>query len=180
MDSFEWNKVFGALLATALLILAINIGVDQVMKPHHSDKYGIALPAGSDAPSGEAAGPKEDDTPPDWGTLLASADMALGDKAHKKCVQCHTFDKGGKNGIGPNLWDIVGQKHARTDGFAYSNAIKSKAEPWTYDELYAFIKKPSAYAPGTKMAFAGISRVQDRANLIAWMRTMSDNPVPLP
>jgi cytochrome c len=180
MDSFEWNKVFGAILAAALLIMAISIGVNKVMKPHHSEKYGIALPEGTDAPTGEAAGPKADDTPPDWGTLLASADLAAGEKVHRKCVQCHTFDKGGKNGIGPNLWDVVGQKHAHIDGFSYSNAIKSKEGPWSYDELYAFIKKPSAYAPGTKMAFAGIPKREDRVALIAWMRAQSDTPQPIP
>jgi cytochrome c len=180
MDSFEWNKVFGALLATALLIMAINIGVDMVMKPHHSEGYGIALPEGSDAPTGDATGPKVADVPPDWGTLLPAADLAAGEKVHKKCVQCHTFEKGGKNGIGPNLWDVVGQKHAHIDGFAYSNAIKSKPGPWTYDELYAFIKKPSAYAPGTKMAFAGIPKQEDRVALIAWMRAQSDAPQPIP
>jgi cytochrome c len=180
MDSFEWNKVFGAILATALLIMAINIGVDMAMKPHHSEKYGIALPEGSDKPGGEAAGPVVADLPPDWGTLLPAADLAAGEKVHKKCVQCHTFEKGGKNGIGPNLWDVVGQKHGHIDGFAYSNAIKSKEGPWTYDELYAFIKKPSAYAPGTKMAFAGIPKQEDRIALIAWMRAQSDSPQPIP
>jgi cytochrome c len=180
MDSFEWNKIFGAILATALLIMAINIGVDMAMKPHHSEKYGIALPEGTDAPAGDAAGPKEDAAPPDWGTLLPVADLALGEKAHKKCVQCHTFEKGGKNGIGPNLWDVVGQKHAHIDGFAYSNAIKGKEGPWTYDELYAFIKKPNAYAPGTKMAFAGIPKREERIALIAWMRAQSDAPQPIP
>lgn len=180
MDSFEWNKVFGAILATALLVMAITIGVDKVMKPHKSEKYGIALPEGSDTPAGEAAGPKEDNTPPDWGTLLASADLAAGEKAHKKCVQCHTFEKDGKNGIGPNLWDVVGKKHAHMEGFAYSNAIKSIEGPWSYDELYAFIKKPSAYAPGTKMAFAGIPKREERVALIAWLRAQSDSPQPIP
>lgn len=180
MDSFEWNKVFGAILATALLIMAITIGVDMVMKPHHSEKYGIALPEGSDTPTGPAAGPAEDTAPPDWGTLLASADLAAGEKAHKKCVQCHTFEKDGKNGIGPNLWNVVGQKHGHIEGFAYSNAIKSKEGPWNYDELYAFLKKPSAYAPGTKMAFAGIPKREERVALIAWLRAQSDSPQPIP
>jgi cytochrome c len=180
MDSFEWNKVFGAILATALLIMAITIGVDMVMKPHHSDKYGIALPEGTDAPGGETGGPAVAELPPDWGTLLPAADLALGEKVHKKCVQCHTFDKGGKNGIGPNLWDVVGQKHAHIDGFAYSNAIKGKEGPWSYDGLYAFIKKPSAYAPGTKMAFAGLPKAEERVALIAWMRAQSDAPQPIP
>jgi cytochrome c len=181
MDSYEWNKIFGAILATALLIMAINIGVDMAMKPHKAEKPGIALAEGTDDHGGGGAKPEaEDNTPPDWGTLLPAADIAAGEKVHKKCVQCHTFDNGGKNGIGPNLWNVVGAKHAHIDGFAYSNAIKSKPGPWSYDELYAFIKKPSAYAPGTKMAFAGLPKKEDRINLIAWMRAQSDAPQPIP
>lgn len=111
---------------------------------------------------------------------MPAADLAAGEKVHKKCVQCHTFEKGGKNGIGPNLWDVVGKPHAHLPDFAYSNAIKGKQGPWSYDELYAFIKKPSAYAPGTKMAFAGIPKQEDRVALIAWLRAQSDAPQPIP
>lgn len=181
MDSFEWNKIFGAILGTALLVAVINIGVDIVMKPHKAEKPGIALAEGSDEHGGSGDKPAaEDNTPPDWGTVLPAADVAAGEKVHKKCVQCHTFDNGGKMGIGPNLWNIVGNKHGHMEGFAYSNAIKGKEGPWSYDELYAFLKKPSAYAPGTKMAFAGIPKREDRINLIAWLRTLSDSPQPIP
>jgi cytochrome c len=180
MDSFEWNKIFGALLAAALLVMVINIGVDMAMKPHHAEGYGIKLPEGSATPGGETPGEAVADTPPDWGTLLPAADLALGEKVHKKCVQCHTFDKGGKNGIGPNLWDVIGKPHGHIEGFAYSNALKGKPGPWTYDELYAFIKKPNAYAPGTKMAFAGIPKREERVALIAWLRAQSESPAPIP
>jgi cytochrome c len=180
MDSFEWNKIFLAVLATALLIMGINIGVDMAMKPHKADKPGIEMAAGDDHGGGGAQPPKEDATPPDWGTLLPAADLAAGDKAHKKCVQCHTFDKGGKDGIGPNLWEIVGAQQARNPTFAYSSGLKGKGGAWTYDELYAFLKKPSAYAPGTKMAFAGIPKREERVNLIAWMRAQADAPQDIP
>ena len=181
MDSFEWNKIFGAVLATALLVMGINIVVDEVMKPEKPLKPGIELAdAGDDHGGGGEKPVAEDTTPPDWGTLLPAADLAAGEKVHKKCLQCHSFDNGGKNGIGPNLWNVVGAKHAHVEGFAYSNAISSKPGPWNYDELYAFLKKPSGYAPGTKMAFAGLPKRDDRVNLIAWLRAQSDAPQEIP
>lgn len=179
MDSFEWNKIFGAILATGLLVMVINIGVDMAMKPHPAEKPGIALAEGPATPDGGTP-VAEDTAPPDWGTVLPAADVAAGEKVHKKCVQCHTFDNGGKAGIGPNLWNIVGNKHGHMEGFSYSAAISGKTGPWNYDELYTFLKKPSAYAPGTKMGFAGIPKGEERINLIAWLRTLSDSPQAIP
>ena len=114
------------------------------------------------------------------GPLLASADPAAGQAASKACAACHSFDKGGANKVGPNLYGIVGAKHGHIDGFAYSDAIKGKAGPWNYDELNKFLYDPKAYAPGTKMTFAGLKKDQERANVIAYLRSLSDNPAPLP
>lgn len=181
MDSYEWNKVFGAVLATALLIVGVNIGVDMVMKPHHdAEKKGIEIEVAEGSGGNTPQGGQQADVAPDWGTVLAAADIAAGDKAHKKCLQCHTFEKGGKNGIGPNLWNIIGSKHAHLEDFQYSQAIAGKPGVWGYQELYDFIKNPRAYAPGTKMAFAGISKSQERINLIAWMREQADTPYTIP
>ncbi|HAH09751.1 MAG TPA: cytochrome c family protein [Alphaproteobacteria bacterium] len=179
MDSFEWNKIFGAVLAAALLVVGLNILVDELMHPHKPEKLAIKV-EGVEAGAGPSAGATEDAAPPDWGSLLPAADLAAGDKVHKQCLQCHSFDKGGKNGVGPNLWNVVNAPHAFHPEFNYSAAIKGKPGPWSYDELYAFLKKPSAYAPGTKMAFAGLRKREDRVNLIAWLRAQADTPAEIP
>ncbi|MCG6120947.1 MAG: c-type cytochrome, partial [Blastomonas sp.] len=97
-----------------------------------------------------------------------------------KCASCHSINSGGANGIGPNLYGIMGEPHAAVPGFAYSDALKSKSGPWTFDEMNAWLTSPKAYAPGTKMSFAGLGKPADRANLMAWMNTQSGSPLPLP
>ena len=114
-------------------------------------------------------------------TLLQTADPAKGEAAAKPCVACHTFEKGGQNKVGPNLWDTVNRPIASHAGFAYSDALKAKAnQQWTFDELNAFIHDPRSYAPGTKMTYAGMKRDNTRADLLAYLRTLSDNPAALP
>jgi cytochrome c len=114
--------------------------------------------------------------------LLPSADPARGKKDTMKygCFGCHTFNEGGEAGIGPNLYGVVGAAHGHMPGYSYSEALKGKQGLWTYDELYQWLKKPSAYAPGTKMTFPGAPNPKDRADLIAYLRSLSPNPVPLP
>jgi len=133
---------------------------------------------GESAPSESAA---EEPSLEPVAPLLASADLANGEKLSKACAACHSFDKGGPNKVGPNLWNIVGAKHAHAEGFAYSDAIAAMADkPWSYEELNAFLAAPKVYAPGTKMGYAGMKKVEDRADLIAWLRSLSDSPQPLP
>jgi cytochrome c len=117
----------------------------------------------------------------DLAALLAAADPAQGQTVAKKCAACHNFEKGGPNKVGPNLWDIVGAKHAHKEDYAYSEVIKGMADKeWTYGELDAFLAAPKAYAPGTRMTFVGIKKPEDRAALIAYLRSLSDSPKPLP
>lgn len=112
--------------------------------------------------------------------LIAAADPEQGKKNSRKCAACHSFDKGGKNKIGPNLWDIVGQPIAAREGFRYSGALKDLGGDWTYESLDAFLTAPKTFARGTKMTFRGVKDETDRANLIAWIRSQSNTPAPLP
>ncbi len=119
-------------------------------------------------------------TPP-VAPLLATADPAAGESYAKKvCAQCHSMNEGGKAIIGPNLYGVVGGPHAHMAGFNYSDALKAKQGPWTFDELFAWLTKPDAYAPGTRMAFPGIKNEKLRLDVIAYLRTLSHDPTPLP
>lgn len=113
-------------------------------------------------------------------TYLASADPALGEQVFKKCAACHNATKGGGNQLGPNVWGVLGKPHGHVPGFAYTDALKSKPGVWDWDSLSQWLKSPKTYAPGTKMTFAGLSKPEDRANLIAFLNKQSDSPLPLP
>ena len=112
--------------------------------------------------------------------MLATADAGAGAKTFKKCKACHSTAKGGKNKVGPNLWDVVGRAKAGVPGFKYSGALKGLGGEWTYKDLDAFLTKPKRFAKGTKMSFAGLKKPKDRANLIIYLRSLSDSPKPLP
>jgi cytochrome c len=140
-----------------------------------------AKPAAGPAAGGSAAAPAAPKEP-DVDTLLASASPDLGkaDTMKYACIACHTFNEGGKAGVGPNLYGVVGGPHAHMEGFAYSNALKSHTGPWTYEELNKWLTSPAAYAPGTKMTFAGVKDAKDRADIIDYLHTLAANPEPLP
>ncbi len=112
--------------------------------------------------------------------LIASVDASKGAKISKSCAACHTFNKGGKKKIGPNLWNIVGQEKASVDGFSYSKGMKAVGGTWDYDSLDKFLAKPKSFVKGTKMSFVGVKKIEDRAALIAWLREQADTPIDLP
>lgn len=178
MDSFEWNKIAGAVLASLLLMMVIGIGVGGLYKPVKPAKPGYVIAVEEAAKPGETKAAAVVDV----NAILASASPDKGADVFKKCAVCHTVEKGGPNKTGPNLWGIVGNKHAHLGaGFAYSDIFKSKAgEPWTFQALFDYLDNPKAAMPGNKMAFAGLSKPEDRANVIAFLNKNSDAPLPLP
>lgn len=180
MDSFEFNKMAGAVLGTALLVFGLSQLSGLIYGADHPEKPGFLIEvADAGTESGEAGG---GDAPVEsLGALLAKADITKGQGVFKACAACHDATKGGPNKSGPNLYGVVGRNHASADGFAYSEALAAlKAEPWTYEALNAFIKSPKTAVEGTKMGFGGIKKDQDRANLLAYLATLSDAPVPFP
>ena len=176
MDSFEINKILGAILFTCLCLLGLNIAAGAIFSPPEPSKpgYEIAIP---EKPEGGGAAPAA--TQESLGQLLASADPKRGESIAKVCQTCHTFEKGGPNKVGPNLWGVVGRPKVEP-GFNYSAAMKAKGGDWTIPELSDFLTSPRGYIPGTAMSFAGLPRPQQRADVIAFLNTLSDNPKPLP
>ena len=179
MDSFEWNKIAGAVLGTLIFIFVIRLVAEEVYEPEMPAKPGYVVQGVTEEAAGPAAAPVEE-AMPDWGTVLASADAASGKTTSAKCEACHDLSSAKANKIGPALFGVVGRARASIDGFSYSSAMKAKGGDWSYDELFKFIKSPGAYIPGTKMSFAGISKTEDRINLIAFLRSNADSPAPLP
>lgn len=179
MNTFELNKFAGALLASALAVVAINEIANVAVAPDYPEKTAYAIDTGeADASDTVAA-----DSPtegPTLGALLASANAEKGKKVFKKCGSCHTSDEGGANKIGPNLYAIVDRSKGSSDGFSYSKALVGMGGNWTYDDLDAFLKKPKDFIKGTKMSFSGLKKPTDRADLILYLRSFGSDSVPLP
>jgi cytochrome c len=174
MNTFELNKIVGAVLLGGFVLLVSSILGKNLVQPERHETASAPQGEGGEAPTAE--GGVEPVSP-----LLADADVEEGEAAFKKCTQCHTIEKGdAAKKLGPNLWGVVGAPHGHVQGFSYSQALKGKPGNWDYESLNAWLESPRTYAPGTKMTFAGIKKVEERANLIAWLRTQSDSPPPLP
>jgi cytochrome c len=177
MNSFETNKILGAILFTCLGLVALNIIAGALFAPEIAAKpgYEIAVTA---APSegAKAAAPAE--VPIEQ--ALASADPKRGESTTKICQTCHNLTKGAGPKIGPDLWDVVGRPKGSVAGFAYSEAMKSKGGDWTVGDLSSFLTNPRGFVPGTKMTFAGLPREDQRADVIAYLNSLSDHPKPLP
>ncbi len=178
MDSMEVNKACAAVLVAGITFMVAGLIGDGLVNPRRPAHLAIKI----DVPQAPgAAAPAEPQDPP-VAALLASATPEAGEALTKAqgCVACHSFNEGGKAGIGPNLYGVVGAPHGHMAGYEYSTALKSKAGPWTYAELYEWLKKPSAYAPGTKMSYAGLADPKKRADIIDYLHTLSHDPEPLP
>ncbi|WP_372706405.1 c-type cytochrome [Brevundimonas sp.] len=175
----KWNKILAAGLATAVVI----IGVQQVTGAIYYTKAPEKMGYFVDAPEEVVGGAAEVELAPDWGTVLPTADLVAGEAAFARCQACHNVAAGGANGIGPNLYGVMGGPVLHAAGFAYSDAItahKAKAPNWTYDEMDQFLTSPARHIPGTKMSFAGIRDTNTRINLIAWLRSQGSSGLAVP
>lgn len=183
MSGLEITKLILAVFTTLLVVLLIGNVVNELShkEPLERNAYAVlgadeAEPAAPEPASQPAAAPAVESIT----ALLASADPAAGQQASKRCTGCHTFNEGGSNRTGPNLWGIVGKDKGAVDGFKYSSALRDTGGAWSYDDLDAFLASPKGFLKGTRMSFSGIKNIQDRAALIAYMRQQSSNPLPLP
>jgi cytochrome c len=178
MDSFEINKIMGAVLATCLMLLVLNMTAGAVFSPKHPEKPGYEIAVAEQPAGGAGQAPAAADEPIE--KLLASASVEKGEASARKCAACHTFAKGEPNKVGPNLYGVVGRPKASAPGFNYSAAMRAKGGQWTIEELNAFLANPKGYVPGTTMAFAGLPRGTERADVLAFLNSRSDSPAPLP
>lgn len=181
MSSFELNKIVASVLLALIVAWGSGLLASKLIVPQEPAQASIAVPTtaagGAPAPSAASQGAA---TAEPIGPLLAAANVDAGKQVAQKCITCHTFDKGGPNRIGPNLYGIVGDQVAHDrNGYAFSTALKSKGGTWTPDALNDWLFKPSAYVKGTKMTFIGLPSVKDRANVIAYLNSLSDSPKPL-
>ncbi|MCT8998284.1 c-type cytochrome [Chelativorans intermedius] len=181
MDSFELNKIIGAFLGVVFVVFTVSLVSDALFHAPAPETpgYAIAVPE-----EGEGQDQGGEEAPQSVLPLLASADASAGANVFKRCQACHTAEEGGPNKVGPNLWDIVNRPVAGHEGFSYSSALQEFAQGgevvWDYEHLDHFLESPKGLVPGTAMAFAGLKKIEDRADLIAYLRSLSDSPAPLP
>jgi cytochrome c len=179
MDGFELNKILGALLGVCTFAMALGLITEAVFYESDPEQPGYLIEVAED-PAGAA--PVEEEVVP-IAVLMASADAAAGESAARKCAACHSFEQGGANKVGPNLWNVVMGPMAHLDSFAYSSAMSERSAAggiWDYEALNGYLENPRGWMPGTIMSFAGVRREGERADIIAYLRSLSDNPPPLP
>lgn len=178
MNSFEWNKIFGGVLAGALLVMVIRIVAEDVIFAHddlETDAFPIEVV--------EETGPAPvvvEETGPTLAELLAGATADDGASVFRQCAACHSIDEGGRNGVGPNLYGVVGAAMAGRDDFSYSGGMAAMGVNWTYEALDGFLENPRGYVSGTKMAFGGLRKATDRARVIQYLRSFSPDAPALP
>ena len=180
MDSFEINKIIGAILLVALLIIGIgkisNI-VFKVNKPENAS-YQVEIEESTEA--SQVSEEKKEDEVVDIASLLSLGDVAHGEKVFKKCSACHSIESGEGNKIGPALYNVVGRTVGAVGDYKYSKALADYGKNWSFEELNGFLLKPQSWIKGTKMAYAGLRKEKDRASVILYLNEKSDSPLPLP
>ena len=177
MDSFEINKIIAAVLVTVLLVFGINKISDLVFHTEKPDVQGykVEIKVG-DATTNQASSESQVDI----SALLASGNVELGKKIFKKCAACHSVTQGGKNKIGPKLYNVVGRSAGSISNYKYSKALASYGKEWSFEELNGFLIKPASWIKGNKMGFAGLKKEEDRASVILYLNQNSDSPKELP
>ena len=179
MDSFELNKIIAAVLMVALLVIGIGKISDvifHVEKPK-TPSYAVDI---EQAVTAIATSSETVEEKIDIAALMALGDLTVGEKVFKKCAACHSIVKGGKNNIGPALYNVVGRKIGVVNDYKYSKALSGYGKEWTFEELNGYLIKPAKWIKGTKMAFAGLRKEKDRASVILYMNSKSDSPKALP
>jgi len=183
MDSFELNKIIGAVLGTLLFVMGVGFLAEAIYHPIEGRGPGLTL-AEAEVAGEHGAGPAEPEAPAvPLGVLLASADATAGQAAVKKCSSCHNFGEGEANKTGPGLYGVVDRLIGSHEGFSYSEGMeehKTRGDLWSYENLNAFLTSPKTFTPGTKMSFAGVKDPAERANILAYLQTLSPTPVPFP
>ena len=179
MDSFEINKIVAAVLMVALLVIGIGKLSDVIFHVEKPEKPGYAVDV-EEVTTVSTSTKASVEEKVDIATLMAMGDVTIGEKVFKKCAACHSIVKGGKNNIGPALYNVVGRKTGVVSDYKYSKALASYDKEWTFEELNGYLIKPAKWVKGTKMAFAGLRKEKDRASVIKYLNQNSDSPLPLP
>jgi cytochrome c len=179
MDSFEINKIVAAVLMVALLVIGIGKLSDVIFHVEKPEKPGYAVDV-EEVTTVSTSTKASMEQKVDIAALMAMGDVTIGEKVFKKCAACHSIVKGGKNNIGPALYNVVGRKTGVVSDYKYSKALASYDKEWTFEELNGYLIKPAKWVKGTKMAFAGLRKEKDRASVIKYLNQNSDSPLPLP
>ncbi|MDC0569471.1 cytochrome c family protein [Candidatus Pelagibacter sp.] len=179
MDSFELNKIIAAILMVALLVIGLGKIADGVFHVKKPKNPGYQVEVENQLTSIKSE-PTEVVKKIDIAAIMALGDVSSGEKVFKKCAACHSINKGGKNKIGPALYNIVGRAVGGVGDYKYSKALASYGKVWTFEELNGFLLKPASYIKGTKMSYAGLRKEKDRASVIKYLNQNSDSPKPLP
>ena len=180
MDSFELNKIIAAVLMVALLVIGIGKLSDVIFHVEKPKTPGYAVDIETAVISKTEANSEKIMEKVDMAALMALGDIATGEKVFKKCAACHSIVKGGKNNIGPALYNVVGRQVGVVSDYKYSKALSEHGKNWSFEELNGYLIKPAKWIKGTKMAFAGLRKEKDRASVILYLNENSDNPLPLP
>ena len=180
MDSFEINKIIAAVLLVALLIIGIGKLSNVIFYVEKPKTPGYAVDVEQTAMNISETTSTTPEQKVDINALMAMGDLTVGEKVFKKCAACHSIVKGGKNNIGPALYNVVGRKVGSVSDYKYSKSLSEYGKEWTFEELNGYLIKPAKWIKGTKMAFAGLRKEKDRASVILYLNQNSDNPIPLP